>query len=453
MSVLLLISFAIGFVTTNIITFLIIKSRYSQHLSPNQKQLLLSEKQQLELQYSLLKEKQEQQIQNHIKDTKTIEQLREQNIQLHKQTSELNAQNTQLHQTLGNQKKEIESIQKTFKDQFENLANKIFDEKSSRFVKQNKESLDNIIKPFQNDVQSLRKKVEDSYQYEAKERNILQGEIKKLHELNQHMSQEAQNLTNALKGSNKIQGNFGEIMLETLLEKSGLIKGEAYTTQTSFTDQEGKRQQPDVILHLPENKHMIIDAKVTLTAYSKYTEATTKQDQMIALKEHLLAIKTHIKGLSKKNYQQIHHINSPDFVFMFLPVEPAYNLAVQADASLFTDAFAQNIVIVTPSNLLATLQIVASIWKQEKQNKYALEIANQGGALYDKFVSFLEDMDKIGKQISTTQNSYTQALNKLTSGKGNLIARSEKIKRLGAKTSKQIPQHFITDTNEILIQA
>ncbi|MEK9657471.1 MAG: DNA recombination protein RmuC [bacterium] len=372
--------------------------------------------------------------------------LQEKNTQLETKLATLSANYQHLQEKLHTQKQDVADLQKTFQTQFENLTNKIFDEKSSRFVQQNKESLNNIMKPFQNDVQSLRKKVEDSYQYEAKERNILQGEIKKLHELNQHMSQETQNLTNALKGSNKLQGNFGEIMLETLLEKSGLIKGEAYTTQTTFTDQEGKRQQPDVILHLPENKHMVIDAKVTLTAYSKYTEATTKHDQALALKEHLLSIKAHIKGLSKKNYQQIHHINSPDFVFMFLPVEPAYTLACQADSSLFTEAFSQNIVIVTPSNLLATLQIIASIWKQEKQNKYALEIAQQGGALYDKFAAFLEDFEKIGKQLSTTNNSYNTALNKLSTGKGSLVTRAEKIKALGAKTTKHLPPQFTADT-------
>lgn len=365
---------------------------------------------------------------------------------LNSQLSEARANYRNLEEKLATQKTELAQMQEKLTTEFENLANKILDEKTVKFTKQNQDNLDGILKPFNEKLTEFKKKVDDTYNHESKERASLQGEIKQLFALNQTMAKEAKNLTMALKGESKTQGNWGELILEKILERSGLQKGVEFTTQESFQTEEGKRQHPDVILNLPENKHMIIDSKVSLTAYEQYFSTESETDKASALRNHVLSVRTHMKQLSDKNYQNLYQINSPDFVLMFMPIEPAFGLAVQHDASLFYDALDRNVVIVSPSTLLATLQIISNIWRQDRQNKNALEIAKQGGALYDKFVSFLEDLEKLGRQMQTANNTYTEAINKLSTGKGNLIVRSEKIKELGAKTSKKMPDNYINDT-------
>jgi DNA recombination protein RmuC len=289
-------------------------------------------------------------------------------------------------------------------------------------------------------IKSFEKKVDDVYLNDNKERAGLSEQIRMLHDLNQQMSKDANNLTKALKGETKTQGNWGEFILERVLEKSGLVKGQEYAVQESITDEEGKRLQPDVVIYLPESKCIIIDSKVSLVGYERYCSAEDEVIKANALKEHISSIKKHIANLSSKNYQNLYKIKSLDFVLLFMPIEPAFSLAVQNDMELFNDAFEKNIVIVSPSTLLATLRTIASIWRQENQNRNALEIARQSGALYDKFQSMVTDLLEVGRRFHSVQDNYEEVMKKLSTGKGNLITSVEKIKKLGAKATKSLPQ-------------
>lgn len=361
-------------------------------------------------------------------------------------SSILKSENSNLIQKLDEQKKEIEELQQRFVKEFENLANRIFDEKSSKFTAQNKDNIDQILKPLNEKIKEFEKKVEETYDKESKQRFSLEVEIKKLYEANLQITKDATNLTNALKGQSKTQGNWGEFILENILEKSGLVKGREYIVQESYTGEDRKRFQPDIIINLPENKSLVIDSKVSLVAYERYSSAEGDTERVNALREHIASLKNHIKGLSEKNYQNLYQIQSLDFVLMFMPIEPAFSLAVQYEPGLFNEAFEKNIVIVSPSTLLATLRTIASIWRQEKQNKNALEIARQSGALYDKFVGFVEDLINIGNRIDASKASYVEAMKKLREGSGNLISRAEKIKKLGARTSKSLPKALLDRT-------
>jgi DNA recombination protein RmuC len=368
-------------------------------------------------------------------------------LQLSSEKSSLKTENNNLQTKLNEQKNEIEKLQEKFTKEFENLANKILEEKSSKFTIQNKENLDQILRPLNEKIKDFEKKVEEVYVSETKDRAGLRAQIMELTKLNQLVSAEANNLTNALKGQSKTQGNWGEFILESILEKSGLVKGREYFVQESITAENGKRFQPDVIVKLPEEKSIVIDSKVTLTAYEKYSSAENEEEKSFALKDHILSIKNHIKGLSGKNYQNLYQIKSLDFVLMFMPVEPAFSLAVQNDYSIFNDAFEKNIVIVSPSTLLATLRTIASIWRQENQNKYALEIARQSGAMYDKFVGFVNDLQNVGNKLVAAKESFDEAYKKLHEGRGNLVTSAEKIKELGAKASKSLPQSLLDKTD------
>jgi DNA recombination protein RmuC len=348
-----------------------------------------------------------------------------------------------LESKLEEQKKEIEATQQKFSMEFENLANKIFEEKSQKFSTQNKTSLEEILTPLKEKIKDFEKKVNDVYVSESKERATLAEQLKNLQELNKQMSEEANSLTRALKGDTQKQGAWGEFILEKILENSGLTKDREYIVQTSFTGDEGRRQRPDVIINLPDNKHLIIDSKVSLTAYEAYSSAEDETLRKKFIAEHSGSVRIHIKELFQKSYQSIYGIESLDFVLMFIPIEPAFALAVQSNPGLFDEAFEKNIVIVSPSTLLATLRTIANIWKQEKQNVNALEIAKQGGDLYDKFVGFIDDMIEIGKKLNSAKDSYSDAMKKLSEGKGNLILRSEKIKELGVKTNKSLPPNLI----------
>lgn len=364
--------------------------------------------------------------------------VRQTAFELQAQLSEANANYKNLEEKLKTQTHEREHMQTQFTTQFENLANKILDEKTTRFTKQNQENLEGVLKPFNEKLTEFKKKVEETYTQESYERASLKGEINQLFQLNQTMAKEAKNLTTALKGGSKAQGNWGELLLETILEKSGLRKGEEFVTQESFHTDDGKRQHPDVILNLPEKKHIIIDSKVSLTAYERYFSAEDESEKERALKHHVASIQTHIKQLSGKQYQNLDTLNSPDFVLMFMPIEPAFGLALQYDPSLFLNALHKNVMMVSPSTLLATLQIIANIWKQDRQNRHSLEIARQGGALYDKFVLLHEDLKKLGKQLTTAMGTYDNTVKKLATGNGNLIRQVEKIKDMGAKATKSI---------------
>ena len=364
-------------------------------------------------------------------------------LQISAENSSLKSDYNNLQNKLSEQKSEIENLQERFVKEFENLANKILDEKSTKFTSQNKENIEQLLNPLNEKIKDFTKKVEDIHLKDSNERAGLREQIKGLHDLNQQMAKEAVNLTNALKGQSKTQGNWGEFILESMLEKSGLVKGREYFVQESMTAESGKRFQPDVLVKLPEDKTIVIDSKVTLTAYEKYSSAENDEEKTAALREHILSIRNHIKGLSGKNYQNLYAIKSLDFVLMFMPIEPAFSLAVQYDAAIFNDAFEKNIVIVSPSTLLATLRTIASIWRQENQNKNALEIARHSGAMYDKFVGFVEDLISVGKKIDDAKDSYTDAMKKLHEGRGNLVNGAEKIKALGAKASKSLPQSLI----------
>ncbi len=373
---------------------------------------------------------------------------REKSAGLDRQLAGLKAEYDVLKAKLEDQKTELAEMQDQLKDQFENLANKILDDKAAKFTKQNRESLDQILKPLGENLESFKKKVEETYNDENRQRAGLKEQIRQMAELNQKMSDDARNLTKALKGDSKAQGNWGEVILERILERSGLTKGREYEVQQSATTEEGKRLQPDVIVHLPDEKFLIIDSKVSLTDYERFSSADDEESAERALKSHVASIRGHVKGLSEKKYQQIHGDRSPDFVLLFVPIEPAFAAALQADPNLYYEAFDRNIVIVSPSTLLATLATIDSVWKQEYQNKNALEIAKRGGALYDKFVGFVESMDQIGERIKQTQRSYDEARNRLSIGTGNLVRQAEMLKDLGAKATKKLPESVKQDGEE-----
>lgn len=341
------------------------------------------------------------------------------------------------------QKKEFEELNKRFNTEFENLANKILDEKSKKFADQNKENLEVILKPLRENIEKFEKKVEEKYDNEQKERASLKGEIKVLHELNKKISEEAHNLTTALKGDSKKQGNWGELILERILENSGLIKGEEYFTQQSTLNDAGSRIQPDVIIQLPDDKQIIIDSKVSLVAYERFVNADDIADQERFLKDHVNSVKRHINELFEKNYHSGKGLNSPEFVLMFMPIESSFSASVRADDELFNYAWDKRIVIVSPSTLLATLRTVASIWKQDRQTKNALDIAEKSGRLYDKFVGFIEDMQKIGDRLQSTQKVYDEGMKKLSEGSGNLVRRAEELKKMGARANKQLPNEIL----------
>ncbi|RZL15304.1 MAG: DNA recombination protein RmuC, partial [Pedobacter sp.] len=291
-------------------------------------------------------------------------------------------------------------------------------------------------------IKSFEEKVEKVYKSESDERNILKGVISQLMDQTKQIQEDANNLTRALKGDSKKQGNWGEVILERVLERSGLIKDREYRIQTSLNTSEGSRVQPDVVIDLPDDKHIVIDAKVSLTAYEKLVSAEIESDRELYRKQHLISVKTHIQGLSGKNYHGLNQLNSPDFVLLFMPIESSFGIAVQQDAELFNYAWDRKVVIVSPSTLLATLRTIASIWKQERQNRNVLEIARLSGTMYDKFVGFLTDMESIGRNIKLSQDAYDKAVNKLSTGSGNLSSTSEKIKKLGAKATKQIDTKY-----------
>ncbi|MDB5023107.1 MAG: rmuC [Mucilaginibacter sp.] len=344
---------------------------------------------------------------------------------------------------LTEQEKSIQDIQQKFQLEFQNIASKLLEEKSQKFVETNKTHLDILLNPLKENIKAFEEKVDKVYNMEAAERNTLKGVISQLMELNKLISNEAQNLTKALKGDSKKQGNWGEVILERVLERSGLVKDREYRLQASLTSADGSRLQPDVIIDLPDEKHLIIDSKVSLVAYERLVNAESEEERKLYSKAHVESIRGHVNGLSAKNYHDLYQINSPDFVLLFVPIESSFSFAVQLDAELFSDAWEKRVVIVSPSTLLATLRTISSIWKQERQNRNVLEIARLSGAMYDKFVGFVGDMESIGKNIKQSQSAYDSAINKLTEGNGNLTKTAEKIKGLGAKANKQLDQKFI----------
>lgn len=308
--------------------------------------------------------------------------------------------------------------------------------------------MNEILSPIKEKLISFEKKVEETYDKELRDKISLREEVKKLYDLNTKISDEANNLTKALKGDVKKQGNWGEVVLERILERSGLIKGQEYDREVFMKNDDGQSIRPDVIIRLPEEKHIIVDSKVSLVAYERFVNASNDDEREAFQKEHITSFKAHIKGLAEKHYQSSDALNTPDFVLMFVPIESSFSVAVQADQELFGYAWDNKVVVVSPSTLLATLRTISSIWKQENQNKNVMEIARQGGALYDKFVGFVEDLIKLGKQMDGSQKLYQESMKKLYDGTGNLVGRAEKIRALGAKVKKKLPQALLDRIDE-----
>jgi DNA recombination protein RmuC len=352
-----------------------------------------------------------------------------------------------IQEKLNSQKEEMENLQKKFTTEFENIAHKILKENSQEFTSTNQKNILEILNPLKEKIQSFEQKVHDTHIQGVRDNVSLREEVKKLYELNSKISEEANNLTKALKGDNKKQGNWGELVLERILERSGLIKGEEYEIQFTARNDENEIIRPDVVIKLPENKHIIIDSKVSLIAYEQYINAESAEEKDKYARLHVDSLKNHIKGLSDKNYTSSAALNTPDFVLMFLPIESSFSIAIQQDIELFNYAWDRRIVIVSPSTLIATLKTIESIWKREKQTQNAIEIASEGGKLYDKFVGLTEDIKKLGSQLETVQKTYNEASKKLFSGSGNLIGKVQRLKILGAKNNKQIPPTLLTQSD------
>lgn len=353
------------------------------------------------------------------------------------------------------QKNEINELQEKFTKEFENLANKILEEKSAKFTEQNSENMKNILLPLQDKIQGFEQKVEQTHKESIDYHAALRQQIVGLSEMNAQMSKETLNLTKALKGDSKMQGNWGELVLERVLEKSGLEKGREYEVQQSFTNNEGNRVLPDVVINLPDGKKMIVDSKVSLVAYERWINEESDILKIDFLREHVNSIKRHVEQLGSKNYHDLYQIESPDFVLLFIPIEPAFAIALNEDSTLYNKAFDRNIVIVTPTTLLATLRTIDSMWTNQKQQENAFEIARQAGALYDKFEGFVTDLVRIGNKIKDTKTEYENAMSKLVDGRGNLISSVEKLKKMGAKAKKSLPENIIarasnTDENQSL---
>ncbi|MGQ8336010.1 DNA recombination protein RmuC [Sunxiuqinia sp. A32] len=433
----LLAGLAIGFLLDFLITKLKSKSVENQ---------ILSDK----TEFEKIKAQLEERVNNLQTDkatlTEKLEKEEEINTQQADRLARAEVEFANMKEKLVTQKQELEDLQKKFTTEFENIAHKILKQNSQEFTQVNQKNIGDILNPLKEKILLFEKKVEETYEKGLKDQTDLKAELKKLHDLNMKISDEANNLTKALKGDVKKQGNWGEVILERILERSGLNEGEqGYQKQFSDTSEEGKRIQPDVVINLPDNKHIIVDSKVSLIAYERAVNSETEEDRVKHIKEHLISLKQHIKGLSEKHYQSASKLNSPDFVLLFLPIEASFSVAIQEDQELFSYAWDQKVVIVSPSTLLATLRTISSIWQQENQTRNSLEIARQGGALYDKFVNFVADLEKIGTNLDQTRKNYDLAMNKLNDGRGNLVRSAEKLRELGAKASKELPQKFLEE--------
>lgn len=383
-----------------------------------------------------------------LKSEQFLSEERNKASQLTSDLSQVKANNLNNEKRLLEQKQELEQLEQRFKTEFENLANKILEDKSQKFTEQNKNNLDIILNPLKERIKDFEEKVDKTYKAESTERISLKEQIKNLLDLNKQLSQDANNLVTALKGDTKKQGDWGEVVLDRILEISGLEGGREYQKQFVTENVEGDKIKPDVIVFLPDEKHLVIDSKVSLLAYNNFTAAVSEEDKLRFAKLHIESVRAHIRGLSDKKYQTSDKLNTPDFVLLFMPIESAFSIALQTDNDLYSFAWDRKIIVVSPTTLLATLRTVASIWKQERQTKNALLIAEEGGKLYDKFVGFVEDLISIGKKMDDAKINYSEAMKKLTDGSGNLVKRAEKMRELGAKTSKALPQKLVERGND-----
>ena len=443
----LLAGLALGF----ILSFLLMKGKLQKQRSDFElekrsgEQILIQQKFELDKEKSLFEDRNQALLKEKEELIQQIQALRAENSIQNQQLARAEGDFLNLQEKLDTQKKEMETIQQKFTSEFESIAAKILKQNTAEFSASNQKSITELLSPLKEKIQVFEKKVEDTYEKGLKDQTDLKAELKKLHDLNLKISDEANNLTRALKGDVKKQGNWGEMILERILERSGLTEGREYQKQESVLSENGQRFQPDVVIHLPDQKHIVVDSKVSLVAYERLVNSDNERDRMNHVREHLQSVRGHIKILSEKHYQNSQGFNSPDFVLLFIPIESSFSIAVQEDQDLFSFAWDNKVVIVSPSTLLATLRTIASIWQQENQNRNALEIARQSGALYDKFVGFIEDMESIGKSIDSTRKNYEMATNKLYTGSGNLVKRAENIKKLGAKTTKELPQEKLLE--------
>jgi len=441
-SIIGIICLAIGYFLGNYIQNL--KTKSSQSALVEREQQLRNNLLSLEEKLSL-SEEQKNNLRLKTDEEKSILQLEKE--QLGNQIVRYQADMENLHLKNKEQKQEVEKLQEKFTKEFENLANKILDEKSNKFTEQNKENIQNILTPLQEKIHLFEKKVEESQKESIGMHSALKEQLSNLQSQNLKITQEAENLTKALKGDSKMQGNWGELVLERVLEKSGLEKDREYTVQQSFTLEDGSRVLPDVIINLPDGKKMVVDSKVSLTDYERYVNAEDELKEKF-LKDHINSLKRHVDQLSAKKYEDLYAMESPDFVLLFVPIEPAFAVAINNDNNLYNKAFEQNIVIVTPSTLLATLRTIDTMWNNEKQQRNAIEIARQAGALYDKFEGFVSDLTKVGKKMDEAKSEYKGAMNKLVEGRGNIITSIEKLKKMGAKTKKSIPEPILKRAQE-----
>lgn len=437
------------------ISFTKLKSKSEQSTleerNSNLQQLLIDVKSQAEIDL----QKSQQSFNEQLASSKEVlakiesdrEDIRREKEMLHSELTRTQTEFENLSEKNLEQKAEVEKLQEKFTKEFENLANKILDEKSSKFTLQNKENIDAILKPLQDKIQNFEKRVEETNKEDISRTADLRQQILGLKELNVQMSQETTNLTKALKGDTKMQGNWGELVLERVLERSGLRKDSEYYVQQSFTNDDGRRVMPDVIISLPGDKKMIVDSKVSLVAYERYINEADDSERPVHLKNHILSVRKRVGELGEKNYHQLYEMDSPDFVLLFIPIESAFAIASMEYPALYSDAFEKNIIIVTPTTLLAVLKTIDSMWQNEKQKENAIEIATQAGRLYDSFVNLTEELIKVGNQIGTVQKSYESAMVKLT-GKGNLIKRVETLKALGAKASKEQNEKLLKRAND-----
>ncbi len=438
---LLVIGLGFGAVTAWLICTLRLRKRMG--LSPEEAEVLQKQVQDLQVDKKTLESRRDY-LQQECDGLKSERDEKSEELSLlRERNAGLTSDYRNLEEKLANQKKELEELQARFTDSFKNLANEIFEEKSKKFTEQNKTNLDQLLHPLGEKIKAFEKKVEETYDKETRDRTSLKEQIQGLTVLNNKMTEEANNLVKALKGQTKTQGNWGEMILEHILEKSGLRRDCEFEVQKSLKTDDGRRLQPDVIVRLPDNKCIVIDSKVSLNAYEAFSSSEDEKEKAGLLQKHILSVRGHVRDLGSKSYEKLNEIKTPDFVLMFIPIEPAFGLALQHDQALFNEAFEKNIVIVSPSTLLATLATINNIWKLEYQNQNAQEIARQGANLYDKFVGFVEDLQKVGERIRQTQSSYESAMNKLQTGHGNLIVRVEKLKKLGITASKQLPAAMI----------
>ncbi len=421
------IAFVAGTILATLITWLLLKIRTQRQLS-EQEQLYLQKQQQLELNH----QKSQQQLVLNNSDLQRQLDLEKQRIET--QQTHIQEQKQQLQQQIGQ-----------MQVQFENLANRIFEARQQQFQQQSKQTLEGSLKPLKEQLEQFRKRIDDVHHKDITDRTQLKTYIEQLQQKTDKMSSDALNLSKALKGDNKLQGNWGEMLLERLLEESGLVKDVEYSSQTSFQNESNKRIQPDVIVHLPENKTLIIDSKVSLLHYENYYNSDDPAIKAQSLKQHVQSIREHFKGLSNKCYQGIEQLHTVDFVFMFIPIEPAYLLALQEQPAIFTEAFDLNVTLVSHTTLMPLLRTVNMLWRTEKQNKNALDIAVQAGRLYDKFVGVLNSLNHVGTLLNRAQTAYSDTVNRLSEGRGNLLKQTEKLKLMGAKTENQLPDNYLKE--------